>query len=118
MVDLSKFPLSLHRRAGDLLFMSGQLGFGEGRELVGDDIESQTQQALENINSILKAHNLTPDNIVKMTCWITDKSDFPAFNKTYAAFFESGVFPTRATVVSGLLAEGAKVELEAVAHFD
>lgn len=112
--DGTKVPLSPAIKANGLLFLSGQLGLTAEMSLIGDDVESQTKQALDNVSSLLSAAGSHKDNIIKTTIWLTDKSDFPAFNKVYSEFFQTE-FPTRSTVVSSLLIPGAKVEIEVIA---
>ena len=112
--DGTKVPLSPAIKANGLLFLSGQLGLTAEMSLIGDDVESQTKQALDNVSSLLSAAGSHKDNIIKTTIWLTDKSDFPAFNKVYSEFFQTE-FPTRSTVVSSLLIPGAKVDIEVIA---
>jgi len=101
--------------AGDLVFVSGQLGFGDNGALVGKDVESQTVRALENLEGVLRQVGLSRTDIVKTTCWICQQEDFARFNGAYAAFFGDHK-PARSTVVSGLAAAGAVVEIEAIAY--
>lgn len=112
---MSGLPLSPSKRVGNLVFLSGQLGFDDSRQLVDDTIEGQTTQAMKNIEAVLAEHGLGMKDVVKVSVWITDKADFPGFNEAYRSFFEPGRFPTRSTVISGLVAEGARVEIEALA---
>lgn len=108
-------PLTPAVRAGDLVFVSGQLGLDDKGALVGEDVVSQTRQAFERIRAILAEAGLGLDAIVKMSVWITDKADFAAFNNTYREYFPNHP-PARSTVVSDLLIPGAKVEIEATAY--
>ena len=108
-------PLSPAVRAGEFLFISGQLGLDDDGKLVGEDIASQTRQAIARIESILAMAGARPDQIVKVSVWLTEKGDFPAFNKVYAEHFPACP-PARSTVVSGLLIQGARVELDAIAY--
>jgi len=100
--------------AGDLVFVSGQLGFDASGALV-EGIEAQTKQALAHVERVLGEAGLRLGDVVKATCWITRAEDFPAFNQTYAAVFGDHK-PARSTVVCGLAAPGAVVEIEVVAH--
>ena len=113
MPDLSAIPISPARRAGNLLFLSGQLGFAPGGVLA-DGIEAQTEQAIANITRILGEHGGTLADIVRCGVWLVRTSDFQAFNAVYARLLGSP-FPARSTVVSELLLPGAWVEIEAVA---
>jgi reactive intermediate/imine deaminase len=106
-------PLSKARRAGDLLFLSGQLPRGADGQIVPGDITAQTRQALANIQAALAQYGATPGNVVKVTAWLTDRSHYDAFNAVYREVFEAP-YPARSVVVSQLVAD-ADVEIEAVA---
>ena len=114
-MSLAKLPLRSAVTADNLMYLSGQLAFDRDGRLVGDDIESQTRQTLINISKVLADNGASLADVVKINVWLTEKTDFPGFNKIYAAFFEDGSFPARSTVVSELLVEGARIEIDAVA---
>lgn len=102
-------------RAGELLFLSGQLAFGpDGR--VSGDIAAQTRCVLERLEAELSRHGLSRAHIVKANAWITEKAMFPIYNEAYAAFFGAHK-PARSTIVSALAVDGALVEIDAVARF-
>ena len=107
-------PLSKAIRAGDFVFLSGQLGLDEqGR--VAEGIEAQTQHCLRNIRALLKLANVDLSAVVKATVWLTEVADFATFNRVYGAAFADAP-PVRSTVVSGLVLPGAKVEIEVIAY--
>ena len=108
-------PLSPAVRAGDLLFLSGQLGLGDDGKLVGEDIASQTRQTIARLEAVLAQAGGRRDQIVKVNVWLTDGADFAAFNQVYAELFPDRP-PARSTVVSGLLIPGARVEIDAIAY--
>ncbi len=108
-------PLSPAVRAGDFLFLSGQLGLTASGELIGNDIASQTRQTIARLDAVLALADGRRDQIIKVSVWLTDASDFPAFNQVYAELFPNRP-PARSTVVSGLLIPGARVEIDAVAY--
>lgn len=110
-------PLSATRPCGGLLFVSGQLPRGEDGRIVPGGITEQTQRAIDNLIGQLARHGLDLRHVVKTTVWLTDGTLAPGFNAVYRARFGEP-FPTRSTVVSGLLAEGALIEIEAIASFD
>ena len=114
MPDGSTVPFSQVVKANGFLFVAGQMGVDGSVNLAGDDIGSQTAMALENMERVLGAAGATLKDVVKVNAWITDAADFAGFNEVYAAKF-GGPFPARATVISGLLIPGAKVEIEAIA---
>jgi len=102
---------------GDFLFISGQIGFTMERQFAGDDVESQTKQAMNNVHSILRAAGLTLSHLVKITILLSDIADFDAANAVYQSCF-AGVeapLPARACYQVGALPLGAKVEIEGIA---
>ncbi|MSR15785.1 MAG: RidA family protein [Gammaproteobacteria bacterium] len=108
-------PLSKGMRAGDFVFLSGQLGLtGQGR-LAGPGIEVQTRQCVKNIEALLAEAGCNLEHVVKITVWLVDRADFAHFNQVYAEYFGHQP-PVRSTVVSGLVLPGALVEIEAVAY--
>lgn len=114
MIDLASIPLSPARRAGDLLFLAGQIAL-VGGVIEAPDIEGQTRQVMANIEAVLKDNGLGLTDIVNATVWLADEADFAAFNTTYAQFFPANP-PARTTVVSKLMLN-AKIEIAVVAAF-
>ena len=106
-------PLSPAYAAGDLIFLSGQLAFGADMKIVGGGIFEQTRQCLNNIESLLFELGLCKTDIVKSTVWLVAKEDFQGFNNAYTEFFEDHR-PARSCVCSGLLVDGALIEIEVV----
>ena len=111
--DGTVLPLSRAVRAGDFVFLSGQLGIDENFKLASGII-NQTQLCVGNIDTILKSISLSLENIVKTTVWLTDIENFAAFNLCYAELF-SELPPARSTVCSALAIPGALIEIEVVA---
>lgn len=107
-------PFSPATRAGDFLFISGQLGMGDDGKVVAEDIGSQTRQIFQRLRSILELAGGRLDQIVKINVWITDKADFAELNAAYREFFPARP-PARSTVVSDLLIPGARIEIDAIA---
>jgi 2-iminobutanoate/2-iminopropanoate deaminase len=109
-------PYSQAIESDGLLFCSGQVGLDPGSgQLIGETIEEQTQQVLENIAAVLEAAGAGFENVVKVNAYLTDMSDFQAFNEVYAGFFESAK-PARATIGVASLPLGARVEVECTAR--
>ena len=114
LADGTPLPLSKAIRAGDFVFLSGQLGMDEqGR--VAEGITAQTEHCLRNIRALLALAGVELDAVIKATVWLTDVADFAAFNRVYGAAFADSP-PVRSTVVSGLVLPGAKVEIEVIAY--
>jgi 2-iminobutanoate/2-iminopropanoate deaminase len=107
-------PLSRFRRAGDFIFVSGQLPRGADGKLLKGGIEAQTEQALHNLREALADAGAGLDDVVKVSVWLTAADKFDGFNAAYRRAF-SEPFPARSTVVSALVVE-ADVEIEAVAY--
>jgi 2-iminobutanoate/2-iminopropanoate deaminase len=113
VVGRGSATLSAGIRAGNLLFVSGQLGMR--RDAPDSTIQGQTKQALENMKGVLEAAHTTPENVVKCTVFLLDMKDFAGMNSAYTQFFTSNP-PARSTVaVAGLASPGAKVEIECIA---
>jgi 2-iminobutanoate/2-iminopropanoate deaminase len=107
-------PYSQAIRAGDFVFVSGQVGMRPGEtKLVGDTVEEQTEQVFANLRAILEAAGSGLDRVVKATVYLATLDDFQAMNEVYRRHV-GDVPPARATVAVGLPA-GALVEIEAVA---
>jgi 2-iminobutanoate/2-iminopropanoate deaminase len=108
-------PYSQAIRAGDTIYISGQLPVDPATgSFFGDDIASQTKQSLDNIRAILTTAGADLENIVKTTVFMKDMSEFAAMNKVYAGYF-TGSYPARAAVQVACLPKDARVEIEAVA---
>lgn len=110
-------PLSPAIRAGNLVFVSGQLGLDSSRALAGPGIEAQTHQVMANLRAVLQQAGADLDRVVKANVWLTDKADFAAFNTIYREYFAQRP-PARSTVVSELLIPGAKLEIDVIASLD
>lgn len=109
-------PYSQAIRAGDLVFLSGQIPLDPRTgELVGDDIDAQTRRVMENLAAVLEAAGTTFEKVVKTTVYLVDLSDFSRVNAIYAGYF-SGNRPARATVQVAALPKGARIEIEAIAR--
>jgi 2-iminobutanoate/2-iminopropanoate deaminase len=109
-------PFSDAVRAGDLLFVSGQIGNVLGKEeLVSGGIGPEPTQALENIKAILERHGSSMEAVVKCTVLLADIREWSAFNAVYRGYFPAH-FPARSAFGSNGLALGARVELECNAY--
>ena len=107
-------PYSQAVKAGNLMFISGQIPLDpETGDLVSKSIEDQAKQVLENVKSICEAAGCSLDDIVKISIFLTDLSNFAVVNDMMKEYF-SEPYPARATVeVSGLPLE-VNVEIEAI----
>jgi reactive intermediate/imine deaminase len=107
-------PFSPAIRAGDFVYVSGQVAHDENGELVDGGIVKQTRQTVENLRRILEKAGCTLDDVIKCNVWLADARDFWSFNKVYASSFP-GVPPARSTVQSPLMID-AKIEIDCVAY--
>ena len=111
-------PYSAALRAGQLLFVSGQVPLdpATGRMVEGD-IGVHTRRVLENVSALLDAAGLSLAQVVRTTVFLADMNDFQAMNEVYATFF-SEPYPARSTVQAARLPRDARIEIDAVASFD
>jgi len=108
-------PYSQAIRAGDFVFVSGQLALKpDHAEIVGETIQEQTEQVFANLRAILEEAGSGLDRLVKTTVFLTDLGDFAGMNEVYAEQVGDDP-PARATIEVSALPSGAKVEIEAVA---
>ena len=108
-------PFSTAVRAGDMLYLSGQLGLGVDGKLP-TEFEPQARQMMDNIGAVLKGQGLGWGDVVHCTVMLSDMANWPAFNKIYAGYFAGHRFPARSAFGANGLALGAKVELECQAY--
>ncbi len=108
--------LSLSRaiRAGDFVYLTGQIPMRDGSPMTDGTIDDQTRAVLDDITATLADAGCTRDDVVKAMVWLCDRADFPGFNAVYGEYFPIEP-PTRSAVVSDLLVD-AKVEVEVVAY--
>ena len=108
-------PYSQAIRVGRTVYVSGEVGADPTGTIVGPMIAEQTDQALTNIENILRAAGLTLDNVVATTVYLVNVTDFAEMNAHYATFFKNAP-PARATIqVAALPKKGALVEISAIA---
>ncbi len=101
-------------RAGDFVYVSGQVPGNADGEIVAGGIEAQTHQVMANLKAALALGGATFDDVCKTTCWLSDARDFGAFNRVYMSYFPDGR-PARSTTEARLMVD-AKVEIDAVAY--
>ncbi len=108
--------LSLSRaiRAGDFVYLTGQIPMRDGAPMTTGTIEEQTRVVLEDIRKTLAEAGCALSDVVKAMVWLTDRADFPGFNAVYSEFFPHEP-PARSAVVTDLLVD-VRVEVEVVAY--
>lgn len=108
-------PYSSAMIAGNLVYVSGQSGRDPVTDHVADDIETQTEQVLANIRTILEAAGTSMSRVVRCGVFLTDMREFKRMNAVYERMFD-GHKPARTTVaVSELPGPGLRVEIDAIA---
>lgn len=107
-------PFSDAVETNDFLFLAGQIGRNhEKGTLVDGGIKVETKQVIENIQAVLKHHNLELDNVVKCTVILKDINEFSAFNEVYMKYFTKK--PARTTFAASGLAGNASIEIDVIA---
>jgi len=108
-------PYSPGMIVGNLVFVSGQAGRDPSSGTLAADVETQTEQALRNVSTILQAAGSDLQHVIRCGVFLVDMTEFPKMNEVYARMFGSHR-PARTTVeVSGLPGAGLRVEIDAVA---
>ncbi len=108
-------PYSPAIRAGNLLFLSGQIPIDPASgTLVNGDIAVQTEQVMRNICALLEAAGAGVEHLVRTTVFLADMNEFAAMNECYAKFLV-GPPPARATVQVARLPRDVRVEIDAIA---
>ncbi|HHR85958.1 RidA family protein [Candidatus Bipolaricaulota bacterium] len=108
-------PYSQAIRAGDLIFVSGQLPMTSDGSLITDNVAEAAKQSLQNISAVLKAAGASMSDVVKVTVFLEDMADFGAMNEVYKEYFTEP-YPARAAVAVKTLPKGAPLEIEAIAR--
>ncbi|MCD8340064.1 MAG: RidA family protein [Burkholderiales bacterium] len=108
-------PYSAYRKAGDLLFISGQIPVcPESGNVVEGGIKEQTKRSLENVKAILEENGLSFKNVVKTTVFLSDIANFVPMNEVYASYFGSP-YPARSAFAVKDLPKAVLVEIEVIA---
>lgn len=102
-------------KAGNTVYISGQLGLDPATGKPFDDFEAQVEGAIKGLRRLCEAAGGSLDSIVKTTVFLADLSQFSALNTIYARHFAGEVRPARSTFQVAALPLGAAVEIEAVA---
>ena len=106
--------LSKAIRAGDFVFLTGQIPMSNGEPMTVGTIEDQTKVILEDIKATLKEAKCDMEDVVKSMIWLRERADFPGFNKIYGDYFPKDP-PARSAIVSELLVD-VRVEIEVIAY--
>lgn len=109
-------PYSQAVLVGTTLYTSGQIALHpDTGELVMDSIEAETTQVMKNLNAVLEAANMTFENVIKASIFISDMNSFAAINAVYGQYFEEATAPARETVEVANLPKFVNVEISVIA---
>ncbi len=107
-------PFSPAVRAGDFVYLSGQVPTDENGEIVGSNVETQTRQVFKRLKDVLALAGCTLEDVCKANVWLHDARDFGSFNRVYMECFGDHR-PARSTVESRLMID-VRVEIDVIAY--
>ncbi|MDI1255715.1 MAG: RidA family protein [Flavobacterium sp.] len=109
-------PYNQAVQIGNMLYTSGQIALDPATmELVLDDIETETEQVMKNLEALLAAAGMAFENVIKTTIFIMDMGDFAKINGVYGKYFDEKTAPARETVQVAGLPKGVNVEISMIA---
>ena len=114
VIDGRVLSLSRAIRAGDFVFVTGQVPMRDGKPMTDGTIEDQTRACIESLQEILAEAGCELADVVKSMVWLKRREDFPGFNSVYAEYFSEQP-PTRSALISDFLID-ILVEIECVAY--
>ncbi len=101
---------------GNTLYTSGQIALNPSTgTLVLTDIETETKQVMENMKAVLETANMTFENVVKTSIFISDMNNFSLINEVYGSYFNDATAPARETVQVASLPKDVNVEISMIA---
>ena len=108
-------PYSQAILSGNTLYCSGQIAINpDTGNLVIENIAAETNQVMKNILAVLKAAEMTFENVVKCSIFMIDMSDYPAVNQEYAKYFSENP-PAREVVQVSVLPKNVNIEISIIA---
>ena len=114
VINGRRLSLSRAVRAGDFVFLTGQVPMQNGAVITHGSIEDQTCAVRDDITAALAMAGCDRNDVVKSMVWLTSREDFPGFNAVYAEYFPEQP-PARSAIVNDLLVD-VKVEIEVIAY--
>jgi 2-iminobutanoate/2-iminopropanoate deaminase len=106
-------PYSQAVKTGNTVFLSGQVGLDPATKQLAADVEGQVRQAFSNMLALVQAAGGEPENLIKLTLFVTDMATFPTVNQIMGEMVPQP-YPARSTVGVASLPLGAKFEVEAI----
>ena len=102
--------------SGNTLYTSGQIAINpETNELVLSDIKAETTQVMHNLKAVLEAANMTFEDVIKSSIFISNMNDFAQINAVYGSYFDEANAPARETVQVACLPKNVNVEISMIA---
>lgn len=114
-VPIKKLPFSAARKAGNTLYVSGQIPRTADGKDVRTSVDAETRQVMDNLGRVLAEHGYSFDDVVKATVYLSDIEDYHEMNKAYASYFDKA-FPARACVGGTQIVFGFRVEISVIAY--
>lgn len=109
-------PYSQAILTGNTLYTSGQIAINpETNDLVLDNITSETKQVMQNLKAVLEAADMTFENVIKSSIFISNMDDFSEINQVYGSYFNEVIAPARETVEVARLPKNVNVEISVIA---
>ena len=109
-------PYSQAILSGNTLYTSGQIAINpKSGDLVMDDIKSETEQVMQNLKAILDEVNMTFENVIKTTIFLSDMNNFGSVNEVYGKYLNEDTAPARETVAVKTLPKSVNVEISMIA---
>lgn len=117
--DTAPAPIGPYSQAvlfGNTLYTSGQIAIDPATShLIISSVEAEAKQVMKNLAAVLEAAEMTFDNVIKTTIFLTDMSDFAKVNEIYGSHFDEATAPARETVEVAGLPKGVNVEISMIA---
>ena len=117
--DKAPAPIGPYNQAvlsGNTLYTSGQIAINPATgNLVLENIEIETEQVMQNLKAVLEAANMTFDNVIKSTIFISNMGDFATINAIYGKYFSEETAPARETVQVSCLPKNVNIEISMIA---
>ena len=108
-------PYSQAVRAGNTVYVSGQIPLDASGQLVAGDVAAQTHQVLRNLRAVLAAAGLQLTDVVKCSIFVKDLGNFAVINQVYGSYFDEATAPARETVEVARLPRDVQVEISCIA---
>ena len=109
-------PYNQAIKVDDTLYVSGQIGLDpKTMAFVNESIEKETEQVMQNLSAVLKAAQMSFEDVVKTTIFLDNMSHFQKVNAVYGSYFDENIAPARETVAVKTLPKNVKVEISVIA---